>query len=167
MFTGRLKMTEIKTAVIKSLKIATNLSEETIAFTGSLWINGKKAADLKNDGQGGANFAWFNDRELEKAFDAYCESLPPEPQTDEWAIERGLDAMSMDSDLWISLEVGKIDEARYWKRKCAKTMCIILKSHKEGQFIQYKAWPYTTDAAKEVREKYGDDLLEIVNERFL
>ena len=167
MFTGRLKMTQIKTAVLKGVKIASNMSEETIAFTGALWINGKKAAELKNDGNGGANFAWFVDRELEKAFDAYCESLPPEPQTDEWAIERGLDAMSMDSDLWISLEVGKIDEARYWKRKCAKTMCVILKSHKEGKFIQYKAWPYTTDAAKEVREKYGDDLLEIVNERFL
>ena len=154
-------MTQIKTAVIKNIKIATNMSEETIAFTGSLWINGKKAADLKNDGQGGANFAWFTDKELEKAFDAYCESLPPEPQTDEWP------AMSMDSDLWISLEVSRIEEEKYWKRKCVKAMCIILKRHKEGQFIQYKGWPYSPDAAKKVREKHGDDLLEIVNERFI
>ena len=154
-------MTQIKTAVIKNIKIATNMSEETIAFTASLWINGKKAADLKNDGQGGPNFMWFTDRELEKAFDAYCESLPPEPQTDEWP------AMSMDSDLWISLEVSRIEEEKYWKRKCVKAMCIILKRHKEGQFIQYKGWPYSPDAAKKVREKHGDDLLEIVNERFI
>ena len=69
-------VTKIESVELKGVKIASNMSEETVAFTGSLYINGKKAADLKNDGNGGANFAWFNDRELEKAFDAYCESLP-------------------------------------------------------------------------------------------
>ena len=160
-------MTDIKTAELKGVKIASNMSEETIAFTGALWINGKKAADLKNDGQGGANCAWFTDKELKKAFDAYCESLPPEPQTDEWAIEKGLDALSMNSDLWISLEVGKIDEARFWKRKCSKTMCIILKSHKNSEFTQYKAWPYSSEAATEVRNIHGSELVEIINERFI
>jgi len=148
-------METIETAELKGVKIASNMSEETIAFTGALWINGKKAADLKNDGHGGANFMWFKDRELEKAFDAYCESLPPVLQ------------MSMDSDFWISLEVGKIDEARFWKRKCSKTMCIILKSHKDGEFIQYKAWPYSSQAAAEVRKIHGGELVEIINERFL
>ena len=146
---------------LKKVKIAQNMSEETIAFTGELWIDNKKAADLKNDGQGGANFMWFKDRELEKAFKAYCESLPPEVDAD------FDDPLPMDSDLWISLEVGKIDEARYWKRKCAKTMCVILKSHKEGQFSQYKAWPYSADAAAEVRKMHGDELVEIINERFI
>ena len=161
-------MAIIETAELKGVKIASNMSEETIAFTGALWINGKKAADLKNDGHGGANFIrWFN-RELEKAFDAYCESLPSQPVTDDWAIERGFtDPLPMDSDLWISLEVGKIDEARYWKRRCAKTMCIILKSHRHGQFTQYKAWPYSPESAARVRKIHGGELVEIINERFL
>jgi len=161
-------MEAIKTVELKGVKIASNMSEETIAFTGVLWINGAKAADLKNDGQGGDNRAWFKDRELERAFNAYCEALPPEPVTDAWAIERGFtDPSPMNADLWISLEVGKIDEARYWKRKCAKTMCIILKSHKDGQFTQYKAWPYSSSAAAEVRTIHGDELVEIINERFI
>ena len=153
---------------LKKVKIAQNMSEETIAFTGELWIDNTKAADLKNDGQGGANFMWFKDRELEKSFNAYCESLPSQPATDDWAIERGFtDPTSMDADLWISLEVGKIDEARYWKRKCSKTMCVILKSHNQGQFSQYKAWPYSAAAAAEVRKMHGDELVEIINERFI
>jgi len=151
----------IETAELKGVKIASNMSEETIAFTGALWINGKKAADLKNDGQGGANFMWFKDRELEKAFGAYCESLPP-------VILGVFDTeMYMNADLWISLEIVKIDAARFWKRKCAKTMCVILKSHKEGQFSQYKAWPYSPKSAAEVRKIHGGELVEIINERFL
>jgi hypothetical protein len=159
--------TKIESVELKGVKIASNMSEETVAFTGSLYINGKKAADLKNDGNGGANFAWFNDRELEKAFDAYCESLPAVPQTDDWAIEKGLGPLAMNSDFWISLEIGKIDEERFWKRKCSKTMCIKLKGHKDGEFTQYKAWPYSADAAKEVRKIHGEELVEIINERFL
>ena len=136
---------------LKKVKIAQNMSAETIAFTGELWIDNKKAADLKNDGQGGANFMWFTDMDVKATFNAYCETLPDHPG----------------ADLWISLEVGKIDEARYWKRKCAKTMCVILKSHKEGQFSQYKAWPYSAAAAAEVRKMHGNELVEIINERFL
>ena len=161
-------MSKIESVELKGVKIASNMSEETIAFTGSLYINGKKAADLKNDGQGGDNRMYFKDRELEKAFDAYCESLPPDPVTDDWAIERGYtDPLPMSADLWISLEVGKIDQERFWKRKCAKTMCVFLKSHKDGQFTQYKAWPYSPDAAEKVRQMHGEELVEIINERFI
>jgi len=158
-FNGVTTMTQIESVELKGVKIASNMSEETIAFTGTLWINGHKAADLKNDGQGGSNAMWFDDRELEKAFIAYCANLP--------SVSESGHQLSMDADLWISLEVGKIDEAKYWKRKCSKTMCIILKSHTEGQFIQYKAWPYSPEAANEVRKIHGDQLAEIINERFI
>jgi hypothetical protein len=46
-------------------------------------------------------------------------------------------------------------------------MCVILKTHKPGQFTQYKAWPYAAEAAQEVRKIHGADLVEIINERFL
>jgi len=159
--------TRIESVELKGVKIASNMSEETIAFTGTLWINGKKAADLKNDGNGGANCAWFKDRELEKAFDAYCESLPAVPQTDDWAIENGLGPLAMNSDFWISLEVGKIDEERAWKRKCKKNVIVILKKHGEGQYGQYKNWIYTPIVGAQLRTQYGDELVEIINERFL
>jgi hypothetical protein len=158
----------IKSAELRSVKIAANMSEETIAFTGVLYINGKKVADCKNDGRGGSNITRFTDRDMERAFDAYCAALPPEPVTDAWAVEHGFtDPLPMDADMWISQEVGKVEEARYWKRKCSKTMCIILKSHTNGQFTQYKNWPYSASAASEVRTIHGDELVEIINERFI
>jgi len=45
----------VKKIEIKSLKVAGNMSEETIAFTASLWVDGKKVGEAKNQGHGGAN----------------------------------------------------------------------------------------------------------------
>lgn len=43
-------------AELKSVKYYAGLSEETNCFTASLWINGKRVATLKNDGQGGETY---------------------------------------------------------------------------------------------------------------
>ena len=37
---------------LKNVKIAWHMSEGTTAFTASLYIDGKKAADVKNEGRG-------------------------------------------------------------------------------------------------------------------
>ena len=37
----------------------------------------------------------------------------------------------------------------------------------KGQFSEYKAWPYSAAAAAEVRKMHGDELVEIINERFI
>jgi len=158
----------IKSAELRSVKIAANMSEETIAFTGSLYINGKKAADCKNDGRGGSNITRFTDRDMQRAFDAYCEGLPPEPVTDTWAIERGFtEPLPMNADAWISQAVAKVEDARYWKRKCHKNVIVRLKSHSEGQYGQYKNWVYTPVVGAQLRTHYGSELVEIVNERFI
>ena len=43
----------IEKVEIKNLKVAENLSEGSLAFTASIWINGKKAGGAKNQGRGG------------------------------------------------------------------------------------------------------------------
>ena len=159
--------TTIKTAELRGVKVIAAMSEESIAFTGSLYLNGKKAADLKNTGQGGCNEMRFSDHELEKAFCAYCESLPPTPP-DQWAIDNGFpEPLAMEADYWISLEVGKVEEKRHWKRQCAKSICVILKSHGDGEFALYKNTPYTPEKAAQIRAKFGEELVEIINERYL
>lgn len=45
---------------LKSLKIATNMSEETIAFTATVYRDGVKIGDAKNDGQGGETFVYMD-----------------------------------------------------------------------------------------------------------
>lgn len=69
---------------LKNLKIYNGLSEETIAFTSDVYINGKKVAYAKNDGQGGST--WYSpypdaDRTLLASAETYCKELPPEKST--------------------------------------------------------------------------------------
>ena len=40
---------------LKNVKTYAGLSEETIAFNASVYIDGKKVGDAKNNGQGGSN----------------------------------------------------------------------------------------------------------------
>lgn len=64
---------------LKSIKQFPSLSEETNAFTANLYIDGKKAAYVKNDGQGGSTSYLAESKEvwdLIKRAENYCKSLP-------------------------------------------------------------------------------------------
>jgi hypothetical protein len=64
---------------LKSLRIYDRMSEETIAFTADVYVNGKKVAYAKNDGQGGSTYyhPYPNaDRTLLGAAEGYCKGLP-------------------------------------------------------------------------------------------
>ena len=45
--------------------------------------------------------------------------------------------------------------------------CLILKSHGAGEFALYKNTPYTPEKAAQIRAKFGEELVEIINERYL
>lgn len=57
---------------VKSYRPAPQLSEETEAFTANLYVNGKRAGDVRNDGRGGCNLYGFVSREMSEAFHAYA-----------------------------------------------------------------------------------------------
>ena len=152
---------------LKNVKIAWHMSEETTAFTATLYIDGKKAAHVKNEGRGGDNHPRFLDRELEKEFHEFCKSLPPR--------DYGMDAdgafnetypMNYDSfigDLlteWISNDD--------WKKACKKGIAYTLTSHKDGEYMLWKV-PYSPEMAEQVRKQYSEtgNLKEIINERFI
>lgn len=64
---------------LKSLRIYERMSEETIAFTADLFVNGKKVAYAKNDGCGGSTFYHpypQADKQLLDAAEIYCQKLP-------------------------------------------------------------------------------------------
>lgn len=65
---------------LKNIKVSETLSEETTAFTATLYVDGKRVGSCDNHGQGGptdyrADGA-DNEVVLEKA-EKYCEGLPP------------------------------------------------------------------------------------------
>jgi hypothetical protein len=63
---------------IRNTKIASNLSEETIAFTADVYVDGKKTAFARNDGRGGCTHysAYENKRTLLAEAETYAKSLP-------------------------------------------------------------------------------------------
>jgi hypothetical protein len=64
---------------LKNVRIAQFLSEETTAFSASVYIDGKRVASVENHGTGGNNMVHWADRDAERAFETYVATLPPEP----------------------------------------------------------------------------------------
>ena len=177
---------------LKAVKVYVGMSEGTTAFTATLYINGKKAAHVKNDGRGGDNHAMFLDRELETDFHEFCKSLPPRqfPDTTS-ANENGLtkccealttfhdseecckvcfkeimEPYSVDYDSFIGDLLTEWMENDDWKKACRKGLVFLLKDGPPGAY-RITNGKYSAILAEKIREKHGDNLLEIINERFI
>jgi hypothetical protein len=61
---------------LKNIKHARNLSEETNAFTATVYVDGKKAGDAYNRGNGGCTEATIDDKKLRAKVEAYFANLP-------------------------------------------------------------------------------------------
>ena len=61
---------------LKSLKIASNLSEETIAFTANIYVDGKKVGWAKNGGYGGGTEYRLEGADLREAVEGWAKTLP-------------------------------------------------------------------------------------------
>ena len=140
---------------LKNVKIAWNMSEETTAFTASLYIDGKKAADVKNEGTGGDNYPRFMDRELQKEFYEFCTTLPYPGES-----------FNMTYDSFIGILLGEWIANDDWKKACRKGLVFRVKSDNEDQYRTTKG-KYSPELASAIREKYGDNLIDIINERFI
>lgn len=78
---------------LKKLKTYAALSEETVAFTADVWINGKRSGDAKNDGHGGCTLVRISDRDLAKQLVEFGDSQKPAGQRfldpgDAWLVDQ-------------------------------------------------------------------------------
>ena len=140
---------------LKNVKIAWHMSEGTTAFTASLYIDGKKAADVKNEGRGGDNHPRFMDRELEKEFYEFCQTLPYPGES-----------FNMTYDSFIGILLGEWIANDDWKKACRKGLVFRVKSDNEDQY-RTTMGKYSPELASAIRKKYGDNLIDIINERFI
>jgi hypothetical protein len=60
---------------LKNISYNARLSEETSCFAASIYVDGKKAGEARNNGQGGATSIY--PAPLEDRIDAYAKTLPP------------------------------------------------------------------------------------------
>ena len=171
---------------LKSFKEHKELSDDSLAFSASLWIDGKRTAIVTNEGQGGMHRIQPTGPTLEKLkanrikldeFEAYCKTLPDKTLTPSWTDGEPY-SIPMDGDVYIDdlveeifKELDKKDSEKFWKKLCAKGIVIRLVHHSEEQAVTVKMGgrtpKYDPALAVRVRDHYGDSLVEIVNERFL
>ena len=146
---------------LKNVKVAWNMSEETTAFTATLYIDGAAAAYVKNEGTGGDNHPRFMDRNLEKEFHEFCKSLPPEYLDDD-----DDEPCPMTYDSFIGQLLTEWISNDDWKKACRKGLVFRLKNDNGDQYRTTKG-KYSPELASAIRERYGDDLIDIINERFI
>ena len=145
---------------LKRVKIANNMSQETVAFTADLWVNNAKIADLRNDGRGGPNHIMpimvKNESTIDRirAFEKWCEAQPP------------CDDLPMTADFYISLMLERFEMDKEYRKLCKTKTLIRRKGNREDQF---HVWPhrYCPELATHIRQVEGNRLLEIVNERYI
>lgn len=62
---------------LKKVSYSKALSEETPAYAGEVWVDGKKRGTVRNQGHGGPDMIWPHD--LASEIEAYAKTLPPIP----------------------------------------------------------------------------------------
>jgi hypothetical protein len=153
-------------AELRKLKTFQELSRETNAFSAELWIDGKIAAYVENDGGGGSHMIRYVDRShgksaFEDAFNAWTKAMPPIP-------DDGYGPLEMDAELWIGEEMERIAWEQQLKRRCSRNTLIRLEGDSADEYRTFKpAMKFTPDLAAKLRAKHGANLIEIINERFI
>ena len=113
---------------IKNFKFYEEMSEETNAFTGTLHVNGKKVADLKNDGHGGMTDVR-----------AYPEHRETVRQAEEFAktLECPYDGLTMSLNFWCDIQVERLVKEKDLKKYSNKGLLLGKGKEWTGQIVKW------------------------------
>jgi len=149
---------------LKNIKVCQFASQETLCFEATVYIDGKKAGHVSNDGHGGSNI-YYIEKAKRDAFHAYCESLPST-----YGIEGHPNA---DADELIGRLLDEHEANKQMKTWCRKKVMFRLNGDKDGEWrsIGFKNIKKMTPellvkAKAHLTAKHGDNIEEILNDRF-
>ena len=135
---------------IKGLK--TTGGEGASRFEVSLYFAGKRVATVSNEGNGSCHrWSWI-DKEAEKCFDRILETLAVE-------FEKG--------DRFINRLIDKQVETTSFKSKCKKKTLFLLADEEAKDGCRSINAAFSPEVKIHLVNKYGAQLGEIINERFL
>jgi hypothetical protein len=140
---------------LKNVKIYAGMSEETIAFNASVYVDGTKVGDASNRGHGGANDIDVRDGEG-RWNKALIQEMEAESATHTWSYDGKTFNHSLDS--YVGELVDAIQERRDKQRLCrGKTLAQFPgTTYKDGEWNVFKA-KFTPDFAQKIRTRYGQD----------
>ncbi|MDE2095708.1 MAG: hypothetical protein KGL39_00495 [Patescibacteria group bacterium] len=135
---------------LKNLKEHQDISEETLCFSATIYVNGKKAGKVMNDGQGGCNEYHWTDSILGSQIEAWAEAQ---------ATEFDFEKLDQIIDRLIQVEnVRKVFQR--WTRK--KTYFRLLEDPLNMWNIINS--PYSPQIKEFIHRKYGNKVDFILNE---
>ena len=131
---------------LKNLKVAEHLSEETLAFTATVYVDEKRIGTAKNDGHGGCNFYYWTDRIAGDALEAYAATL------DDFEPLDGLIADLIDREL----------SRKWYKRHCKNKTLFRVNGDDEGSWRTINR-PFGPQVQAFLAQKYPNQISEIAN----
>jgi hypothetical protein len=155
---------------LKAVKIAKFMSEETLAYAANIYWQNKKVGDCSNDGHGGSTMVSIQGAKnaQKKEMEAFVMAHPSTLEWQEKYPPQGLHPADETWTYYLELLVDhlayEVDELRDLKRICKKTVLFRVKGDPEGEYRTIKTeWGPAIEA--HLAKKYGDDMLEILNEK--
>jgi len=151
------KKTEVTEPIFefKSFKPAYHLSEETIAFTANIYLNGKKVGEARNSGQGGCNDIYWSDKNAQKQLADFLDSLPEKPYS--FDPER---SYKIDEDSFFSELVNRYGRRKELQDQCKGKVCFHPKEWDGKTYRYFACKAAERDRAREIIfEKYPDSVI--------
>jgi len=150
---------------VKGVKEIKSLSEDSICFDCSVYVNGKRAFTARNRGNGGPTLfdpirPYPKSRALIQEAEEYCKSLPEV----EWEYGDGeVLKYQPDLDYVVSGLVSEYLDAQEWKRMLKGKTYFKLPEDKLGDW-RYFSHPYDDQMKVYLQKQYPGQKLEIANE---
>ena len=144
-------------------KFHQNRGHEGLGYDCELWMDGKLAAHCNNEGGGGSDMIRYATPEMQRKVEAHIATLPPYHWGEE---DFHLDDSPMTIDLLMMTLITEMQTNKAFKRQCKTKTLFRLKGDAADEYHSSKQ-VFTPKIAEGIRKHYGDQLLEIINERFL
>lgn len=132
-----------------------------------LYRNGKNVGTVTDTADGGEIHFYLNEGE-KTILDLFCMQLPRESVEGEEAWIQAIypDGREVDADSYLGRLVDEYLNTKRLQRDCKKKTLYSLKDDKDPNTLWEIKMPFTPRMASHLRTKYGDNLKEIINERF-
>lgn len=140
---------------LKNVKIAASLSQETLAYTATLYVDGVKAAHMENHGHGAADSIHWINRELGMKVQAWAQTQERDPRFPELAV---------DVEMLVHRLLETYEEERQLRRWCKKW--IVFQLPGDGDAWRKMLTLDRAKAVKAIEQKYPGQQYTILNDRF-
>jgi hypothetical protein len=151
---------------LKNVKIVEAMSEETTCFAASIYIDGVRAGLVRNRGYGGQHEIDWLDKDLGLQYETWLKDQPVPFQQYTGMIVL-LTSLHEKLEVTINAALDQWEDDRWLKRQCKSKILFKLKDQEKPSEWFVITTPWSDIARHRLEQRYGDNLGEIANERFV